>query len=369
MKIILTGLNGYGSHFIEPLLEEESKDQLVAVVSRNPENSNYYKKLKEKNISFYKTIEECLLNEEADVAMITTPMHIHYKEVMCALSHKVSVLCEKPATTTTAQCMEIMEYAKKQGCHVAVGYQWSYSKGILDLKRVLLEGKFGRLTSAKAIVNWNRPKTYFSESNWKGRKRGANGEPINDSVLSNCTSHFIHNLLFLAGEQMHTDAEIKEITGECYVAHAIETFDTCYLSMITKNNIPLYYMATMVSDQSETPKFELICEHAKITYPVGEEGRILVKKDTAEEVYYDCPNNQRFTYFREVFDCIRNNKQLPCDVATVLPDQKLVDFVTNTIEVIPFPKETIRETDEIIEVQGLKEHMQQCYRDESIYYK
>ena len=140
MNVILTGLNGYGAHFINYLLEDDDNEyRLVGVVSRRPEKSVYYEVLKEKNVHFYSNIEACLEQEEVDLAMITTPMHIHYQEVMAALRHGASVLCEKPLTPTVEQALEIKELAKKNGCTVAVGFQWSFSDGILNLKKDLLD--------------------------------------------------------------------------------------------------------------------------------------------------------------------------------------------------------------------------------------
>lgn len=53
VKIVLTGLNGCGGHFIVPLLESDGTYHLSAVVSTNPKKSPYYEKLKEEKVRFY----------------------------------------------------------------------------------------------------------------------------------------------------------------------------------------------------------------------------------------------------------------------------------------------------------------------------
>ena len=91
-NIILTGLNGYGGNFIEELLKANNGSyQLVAVVSRNSKKSKHYQTLLNYGIRFYETIESCLENEKVDLAIITTPMHIHYQEVMAALEKGISI--------------------------------------------------------------------------------------------------------------------------------------------------------------------------------------------------------------------------------------------------------------------------------------
>lgn len=198
IKVILTGLNGYGKNFITEILREEiSKDiQLVGVVSRNPTASEYYEKLLENGVMLYTKLEQCLVENEVDLAIIATPMHVHYEEVMCALKHGVNVFCEKPLAPTIDECLEIKKVAEQLGKVAAVDFQWSYSKAIQHLKRDILAGKYGAIKSIKTVVNWNRPKSYFEDSNWKGKIQGEDGKYILESVMSNGAAHFLHNLFF-----------------------------------------------------------------------------------------------------------------------------------------------------------------------------
>lgn len=366
-NIILTGLNGYGGHFIKYLLEEDTQEyRLVGVVSRRPEKSEYYAELQEKQVHFYRTIEECLEQEEVDLAIITTPMHIHYREVMAALNHSVSVFCEKPLTSTVEQALEIKKLAEEKKCTVAVGFQWSYSDGIRGLKKDLLEGRFGKLIKIKTLVNWNRPKSYFEESDWKGKYYSKEGECIFESLLSNAASHFIHNLLFLSGDDLYTSANVEGITGECYRAYPIETFDTTCLRIKTTKGCELLYYATIVSDHVAPPKFEVICEKAKINYPVGEEEQIVAILEDGREITYSSPNKNRFEHFKEVIKCMEEDKRVPCDVDTVMPEITVVNEVMKRVEVVDFPKEMIMEDEEMICVKDLSQKIENCYCKERL---
>lgn len=271
VKIVLTGLNGYGGHFVEPLLRGDGSYKLIAVVSRNPKKSQYYEYLRVNQVRFYDCLENCLLSERADIVIITTPMHVHFKEVMCALKRGISVYCEKPLASDSEQCRQIAEMAKRKGCQAAVGYQWSHSKAVTDLKKDLLDGRYGKLQKIKAMAVWNRPKSYYGESDWKGRYFGKDGESIQESVISNGTSHFLHNLLFLSGNELKKAAVPVHIYGEAYRAHAIETFDTACIRMETESGCELFYMATLSAKENHAPEFMAECEKAIISYPSGTE--------------------------------------------------------------------------------------------------
>lgn len=361
IKIVLTGLNGYGGHFIEPLLNSDKTYMLAAVVSRNPKKSMYYDVLKEKQVHFYSSLEECLQREKVHMAIITTPMHIHYKEVMCALKYKLAVYCEKPLACTLEQCKQIEAYAKEQGCIVAVGYQWSHSKAITELKKQILEGRFGKLLKIKTLVLWNRPKSYYGESDWKGRMYGKEGEPVRESVMSNGAAHFLHNLLFLTGEELNKAAYPVEIEEKCYRAHAIETFDTVSVKMKTASGCELLYLATLVAEKTRVPEFAVECENAKIYYPIGEKKEIVAELKDGSRLCFGSPEDGRFEHFRKVVRATNGEESLTCDVETTLPITYVIDSTMNKLDVQEFPKDRIKEDGDILWVEGLEDAMRAKY--------
>lgn len=361
INIVLTGLNGYGGNFIEPLLNSDGIYRLAAVVSRNPKKSSWYERLKEEQVHFYSSLEECLQAEKINMAIITTPMHIHYEEVMCALKYKLAVYCEKPLACTMEQCRQIEAYAKEQGCVAAVGYQWSHSEAITGLKKQILEGKFGKLLKIKTLVLWNRPKSYYAESDWKGRMYGKDGEAVWESVMSNGAAHFLHNLLFLAGEELHKAAYPMEIEEKCYRAHRIETFDTVSVKMKTGGGCELLYLATLVAEKTCAPEFIAECEHAKIYYPIGEKKEIAAELEDGSRLCFGSPEAERFEHFRKVVRTIRGEGTITCDVETALPIAYVIDSVMRRLDVREFPKDRIREDEDILWVEGLENDMRAEY--------
>ncbi len=372
VRIVLTGLNGYGGNFIEPLLETDGTYELAAVVSRAPQKSPHFERLKERGVRIYPNLEDCLRAEKAEMAIITTPMHIHYREVMCALSHKLSVYCEKPLTATLEQCNRIADYAKEQGCIVAVGYQWSYSDAVAELKKQILQGTFGKLLRVKSLALWNRPKSYYTDSHWKGRLYGENGEAIWESVMSNGAAHFLHHVLFLAGEEWNRAAQPVQIEAKCYRAHKIESFDTACVKMKTENGCELLYLATMAAKRNCPAEFVAECEQARISYPVGEQKEIVAEFKDGRRMSFGSPEEGRFIHFRQVVTAIRENdtanevqavRGVPCDVETALPIATVIDYVMKHLEVQDFPKEKVCETEESIWVEDLEKMMRKWYDD------
>lgn len=361
VNIVLTGLNGYGAHFIPELLEENGEYRLAAVVSRDAKKSSYYEELIHNGVNCYNTLEEALRETKIDLAIITTPMHIHHREVMQALKAGAHVYCEKPLAPTIDECLEILEAAKAAGRIVAVGFQWSFSKGILAFKKDIFSGRFGKINRVKTLVNWNRPKSYFEGSSWKGKMRLEDGTYVLESVMSNGAAHFLHNLFFLCGKTLETSAFPSSIEGEGYHAHSVEGYDTVMVRMKTEDMEELLYYATIVAERQEPARFTVEFEHGKATYPEGEKKKICVVTDSGERMEYDCPEENRFSHFKSVVEAIKKEKGVPCDVTTVLPEVIAVNAMAQLIRPQQFPEEMVAEDKTNIYVHHMDEILNDCY--------
>lgn len=361
VNIVLTGLNGYGEHFIPELLEENKEYRLVAVISRDATKSSYYEELKKNHVSFYTSLEEALNEQDVHLVMITTPMHIHYKEVMTALRAGANVYCEKPLAPTIDECLEIKQAAEEAGKIVAVGFQWSFSKGILAFKKDILDNRYGKLRQIKTLVNWNRPKSYFEGSSWKGKMVLSDGTYVLESVMSNGAAHFLHNLFFLCGESLETSGYPAWMEGEAYHAHRVEGCDTTMLRMETTKGTELLYYATIVAEHQEPAQFTVTFDHAVATYPAGEEKKILVVTEKGETTEYDCPDDHRFSHFKTVVKAIRDNKHVTCEVETILPEVIAVNAAAESIPVKKFPPELVIEDKTNIYAHHMDKILKDCY--------
>lgn len=366
-RIVLTGLNGYGANFVRELLQDED-NTLVAVVSGAPQKSIYYEDLVKKEVHFYRSLKECLEIESADMAIICTPLHIHYEEVMTALKAGVHVFCEKPLTTTLDKVKAIKALAEQKNLTAAVGFQWSYSKGIQALKKDLLQGVYGRIHKIKTMAVWKRPVSYYTSSPWKGRLYGTDGEIIFDSVISNPTAHFLHNMLFLAGADMSEAWSMEECTEyqmHCYKAHDIETFDTISLN-VTSGDKEFYFYGTLVGEESQGAEFTVECENGTIIYPYDAEGHIAGKKADGSIILYECPEKVRYDRYKQVLQAIAENKPAVCNVKTVEPFQQVIEYIRQNYKVRTFPKEDIYTHGDELYVKGLLKQIQQAYASETL---
>lgn len=367
VQVALTGLNGYGKTLLPALLKENEGYRLTAVVSGRPEKSSYYQQLVERGVRFYRDLETCMQQESIQFVVITTPMHIHEKEVRCALKHKASVYCEKPLAASWEQCTGLAELAKEQKVNVAVGFQWSYSDAITKVKRDLLEKKYGEIVYAKAMTVWKRERNYYATSDWKGRKMLEDGTPVLENVVSNATAHFLHNLLFLLGKEPNLAAAPVELQAECYRGHKIETFDTVCMKIKTEECKDIYYTATTLAGEEYTPEFCIQCEHARIVYPAGENREVEVQLEDGSCISYGSPEEKRFEHVARVIEEEIQGQGHVCDCNTALPFEKIVTTLGEADCVHQIPGQFLIENENSVTLQGIDLFMRQCYEERKLF--
>ena len=361
-KIILTGLNGYGGNFVKELLSD-AENSLVAVVSGAPEKSPYYPQLKERGVLYFPNIETCLNETCPDMAIIYTPMHVHNREVKACLLRKISVFCEKPLVPDMDKWQELKALAEETGVTIAVGFQWSYSEGIQALKKDILAGKYGRIKSMKTLVDWVRPVSYYAGSSWKGKMLDGDGNVIFDTPISNAASHFLHNMLFLAGPDMYSALQpfdSAEYEMECRRAHAIETFDTVMLKLAC-GDIKLHFFGTLASDAPHPVEFKITCEKGTVVYPYGEEKHIAGIHEDGSITLYSNPDADRMRHYRKVATDIADGRRVACDIDTVNPFQHVIEHIRLHGDIKPFSPEEVHAEEDKLFVKGLSAQLLKAY--------
>lgn len=201
MNIALVGIGGYGHAYIEFFQKElPSSCRLMAAVEPYPELSPAAVAwLKESGIPLYPDLDSLYASQMPELVILSTPIPLHKKQAIFCMEHGSHVLCEKPLVPSLADAKELKEAQQRTGKKLGVGFQWSFSDTMLGLKKDLMDGVLGRPLLFKTHISWCRPESYYTGSSWKGRIRNEAGDLVNDSILTNATAHYLHNVFFING--------------------------------------------------------------------------------------------------------------------------------------------------------------------------
>ena len=289
IKMLCVGIGGYAHIYMKSFLERKDPDfEIVGAVDPYAESAADYTALKERGVRFFASMEEFYENNEADLALITTPIHFHTRHILTALDNGSNVLCEKPLSGVSADAEVIEARAREVGKFVMIGYQWSYSKAILDLKADVLGGVLGKPVFLKTFILWPRKEEYFRRgSGWAGRLLASDGTVINDSVAANACAHYIHNMLFVCGEE-YLAAEALDVKADLIRVNGIENFDNATIRFSLSGGGECLFIAAHSTDVNINPIFEYRFENATVTYKEG--GSIVARFNDGTEKDYGSPN-------------------------------------------------------------------------------
>lgn len=247
MKKITVAIAGLGSRGLDTyarcLEKDPDRAELVAVADIRPD------RVAAAAARYHIPAERCFDSVEsllkaprlADVLFICTPDQLHYRPAMDALSLGYHLLLEKPAARSVAECRDIAELAERKGRQVIVCHVLRYTVFYQTIKRLLEEGKVGRIMNVEGIERvcyWHQAHS-FVRGNWHV---AADTTPM---ILAKCC-HDMDMLLWLTGkkaERVTSFGHLSHFTAENQPAGAPERCsDACPAADTCVYNAERFYL-------------------------------------------------------------------------------------------------------------------------------
>lgn len=367
VSVVLVGTAGYGNIYLKELLHKENQQiDLIGVVDILPHQSKFYSELIARKIPIYHTLQQFYQEHKADLAIISTPIHLHQEHSCMAMNYGSNVLCEKPIAIDPQQIQEMRKTSKKTGKFLAVGFNWSFTPSVQLLKEDIIAKKFGKAKRFKSITLWPRSKDYYTRAPWAGKKYSANGHLIYDSIASNATAHYLHHLLYLNGQSINESALLRNLTAELYTVNDIETFDTCAVKIKTKSNVEIYYYASHAVEEVVNPQFVLEFEHATISYQQdGESSDITVLWDNGNITTYEDPSLHPMAKLDVCAQAIiRNDHDILCGIDAATSHVEAVHAMHQSVpnpSIFPNKIIGVNEPSNLLFVEKLNDVFMECY--------
>lgn len=168
------------------------------------------------NAIAYYSMEDMLQNTPGmDVVSICSPNGLHATHAIASLNAGFHVLCEKPMALSAHDCGEMIKAAERANKRLFAIKQNRFNPPVEAVKKLLDEGKLGKLYSLQLSCFWNRNPDYYHNS-WKGTLK------LDGGTLYTQFSHFIDLLYWMAGDVK----EVKAFMGNYAHQGIIEFEDT-----------------------------------------------------------------------------------------------------------------------------------------------
>src|SRR5690606_15165726 len=110
-RIGLIGVNGYGRTHVRALAElaGEGKAAPAAYTDVAPNAAQVITEAFGRELPGYRSYVEMLAQENLDIVVISTPIHLHAEMIEQAFAHGVSVLVEKPPVVTIQDVHRLLD--------------------------------------------------------------------------------------------------------------------------------------------------------------------------------------------------------------------------------------------------------------------
>lgn len=182
---------------------------------------------------YYTDAREMLEIEKPDVCCILTPSGMHAECAMLAAEMGVNVLVEKPMDVTLDAMKKLIRVCREKKVKLGCIFQRRTFDAAIILRKMVEEGKFGKLTMSSAFLRYYRSKEYYESDDWRGTlKLDGGGALMNQGV------HGVDMLDWFTGgiysvtavcERLHWDIEAEDTTAVLvkFKNGAIGTIECC----------------------------------------------------------------------------------------------------------------------------------------------
>jgi len=367
VSIVMVGIGGYGYYYTQVLIKEYYRGliDIKAAVDPFPENSSHSQWFLKQSIPVYSTLDQVYARHNPiDLIVISSPIHFHIPQSCLALRQGSHVLCDKPLSPTVQDADSLIKIKNDKDLHVLLGYQWSYSSSIQQLKKDIQKGIFGKPLRMKSICLWPRGFEYYSRNDWAGKIKDPDGTWILDSPANNAMAHFLHNLLYLLGDKANTSVVPDTVEAETYRAYPIQNYDTVAARILVNHETELLFYASHSVQKSLGPFFQLEFEQATISY--GETSKnILCEGNNGRNKNYGNPDSEnQFKKFYDSIKVIKNLKTVLCGPEAAYPHTLAVNGIQESVsDISSFPSSFINHNhpDESLWVKDLGKVLYKCY--------
>lgn len=366
VSIVLVGIGGMGSVYLAALLEKEERGRfrLAGTVDPEPQRCPQREELRDSGIPVFATLEEFYSRDRADLAIIASPIHFHSAQTCLALSHGSCVLCEKPAAATVQEVRRMQAAERSARRWVAVGYQWSFSSAIQNLKSDIRQGVFGRPRRLKCLYLWPRNEAYYRRNDWAGKVRDDEGRWILDSPVQNAMAHDLHNMFYVLGEKREMAAKPVRIEAELYRAYDIENFDTAAVRCLTDAGAEVMLFVSHATGVDTGPVLRYEFERGEITATGRDTGITASLKGRQRS--YGVPDSEPLRKMWEAIDSVEGPGLPACGLGAGMSQVLAVNGIQDSQPNIKsFPSKILSVRGEPghreITVAGLDKVLRECY--------
>jgi predicted dehydrogenase len=187
----LIGLGKWGQNLVASVQGKSDKIRFVAGVLRHPENAQAF--ATDHGLALHRDYRKVLADPKIEAVVLATPHTLHAEQVIAAANAGKHVFTEKPFTLDLESAEAAVRACARNKVTLAVGFNWRFQPALQEVRRMLADGRLGRLLHIEG--NFCGPSAYvYAREHWRqSRAEGPAGGMTGRGV------HVVDAMLYLGG--------------------------------------------------------------------------------------------------------------------------------------------------------------------------
>lgn len=191
LRAAIVGIGSWGRNLVASVQGKSELIRFVAGATRTPSRAGQF--CSEHGIRLVESYEALLRDGEVQAVVLATPHSQHCAQIVAAAGAGKHVFVEKPLGVDTASAIGAAEACARGRVTLAVGYNWRFQPALVEAKRMLDDGRLGKLLHVEG--NFCGPSAYrFAENHWRQDREEAPAGGMTGRGV-----HVVDAMLYLAG--------------------------------------------------------------------------------------------------------------------------------------------------------------------------
>jgi UDP-N-acetyl-2-amino-2-deoxyglucuronate dehydrogenase len=159
-------------------------------------------------------LDALLARDDVDVVSVCVPSGLHAEVGIRAAAAGKHLVVEKPVDVSLEAADRLIRAVRAAGVVMTVISQHRFDQGLIELRRLLDEGRLGRLVLGEASTKWYRSQGYYDSATWRGTWAHDGGSLMNQGI------HYLDLLLWTMGPVAEVTALFSTQTHQIEVEDA-----------------------------------------------------------------------------------------------------------------------------------------------------
>lgn len=163
------------------------------------------------SIKCYEDYKEMLKDDQIDAVVISSFSGLHAEMAKAALYSGKHVVLEKPMALSIEESNQLIELEENQKKVLMVCHQLRFMPIMQTVKKLIDEGRLGKLFLCVSSIRINRSPDYYSKASWRGKWESDGGMLVNQGIhVVDLIQWFFGEVESVYGEVIQQPSQLKE---------------------------------------------------------------------------------------------------------------------------------------------------------------